>query len=267
MPNMPVQLAGLFWATDAQSVECRVPWNGRYKDFSADSMNKSMAFVNLFALRRKGVHVYRRSFISNDLASDRLRLWWLLSVCVLGLIAPVFAHAATVDVAELAAEKSERGLVVSARMSLELAPVIEDALHKGIPMFFVAEAELLRDRWYWYDKKVTHARRYMRLAFHPLTQRWRLNSSSEPLGHLGFGAGIVQTYDSLSDALKSVQRISRWKVAELAEIDPDSSHTLNFRFRLDLTQLPRPFQLGVAGQADWNVSAVRSTRVPADVGR
>lgn len=230
-------------------------------------MNKSASTVRLFPRWWSGVHAFRRSVISNVLTSDCLRLSQRPLMFVLGLLAPVLAQAATVDVVELAAERSERGLVVSARVTLELAPVIEDALQKGIPMFFVAEAELLRDRWYWYDKKVTHATRYMRLAFHPLTQRWRLNSSSDSAAHLGFGAGIVQTYDSLSDALKSVQRISRWKVAELADIDPDSPHTLTFRFRLDLTQLPRPFQLGVAGQADWNVSAVRSTRVPADVGR
>ena len=131
-------------------------------------------------------------------------------------------------------------------------------------MFFVAEAELFRHRWYWYDKKVSHEYRHMRLAFHPLTRRWRLNSSTEPIGNPGLGAGIVQTFDNLSDAMRSLQRVSRWKIAELTELEPDASHTLIFRFRLDLTQLPRPFQIGAAGQADWNVSTTRTLRLPSE---
>jgi hypothetical protein len=30
---------------------------------------------------------------------------------------------------------------------------------------------------------------------------------------------------------------------------------VEFRFHLDLSQLPRPFQIGTLGQADWNISA------------
>jgi hypothetical protein len=35
---------------------------------------------------------------------------------------------------------------------------------------------------------------------------------------------------------------------------------VEFRFRLDMSQLPRPFQIGTLGQSDWNISA--SSRQP-----
>lgn len=164
-------------------------------------------------------------------------------------------------------ERSDGALYLSANLRLELAPVIEDALLKGVAMHFVAEAELLRDRWYWYDRKVASAARYMRLAYQPLTRRWRLSSAPEPMGSTGQGVSFTQHFDSLSEALAAVRRISRWKIAEAGEIDGDARHSVDFRFRLDVSQLPRPFQIGAAGQGEWNLSVSRSQRLMAEGGK
>ena len=71
----------------------------------------------------------------------------------------------------------------------------------------------------------------------------------------GLRATLNQNYDSLPEALAVIQRVARWKIAEASEVDPDAVHKLDFSFRLDLSQLPRPFQIGVAGQKDWAISA------------
>ena len=55
-------------------------------------------------------------------------------------------------------ERAEEGVLLSADVRFDLPQVIDDALDKGIPMFFVAEAALYRDRWYWYDKQVAAPR-------------------------------------------------------------------------------------------------------------
>ena len=41
----------------------------------------------------------------------------------------------------------------------ELPAVVEDALLKGIALFFVVEADIYRDRWYWTDPRVASAAR------------------------------------------------------------------------------------------------------------
>ena len=79
----------------------------------------------------------------------------------------------------------------------------------------------------------------------------------------GEGSGrvaLAQNHDTLAEALASVQRISRWEIAELANVDA-SNHSLTFRFRLDLSQLPRPFQMGIAGQREWQIGIERSQRL------
>jgi hypothetical protein len=139
-----------------------------------------------------------------------------------------------------------------------LAPAIEEALQKGIPMIFLAEAEVLRERWYWTNKKVASAERHMRLAYQPLTRRWRLNVGTGFINSSNLGLALNQYFDSLPEALAAVQRLSRWKIADVADLDLEQSHLVEFRFRLDLSQLPRPFQIGMLGQSDWNISVSSS---------
>jgi Domain of unknown function (DUF4390) len=179
----------------------------------------------------------------------------------------VRAQTSAADVADLRVERLDSGLYLSANLRFELSPIVEDALGKGIAMFFVAEAALLRDRWYWSDEEVAVAARHMRLAYQPLTRRWRLNTSTEPINNPGLGVSIAQNFDTLPEALTAVKRLSRWKIAEAAQVDPDARHNVQFRFRLDVTQLPRPFQIGAAGQAEWNITVSRNVRLPAEVGR
>lgn len=158
-------------------------------------------------------------------------------------------------------DRTEEGVLLSAQVKFELPSLVEDALLKGVPMFFVAEAEVTRDRWYWYAKKIAISTRQMRLSFQPLTRRWRLNVTSGALGNTGLGVGLPQYFDSLADALIKIQRISTWKIAELAEIEPEALHMVELRFKLDVSQLPRPFQMGLIGNSDWTISAVKHMRL------
>jgi hypothetical protein len=170
------------------------------------------------------------------------------------------ANAATAQLTQLRTQSAEDGIYLSANVDFELPNVVEDALLKGIPLFFVLEVEILRDRWYWTDQRVAAASRTIRLAYQPLTRRWRVNIGSGLVGSASsLRATFNQNYDTLAEALSAVQRVARWKVAEPADIRPGADHSLVFSFKLDLSQLPRPFQIGVAGQRDWTI-AIESTQ-------
>ncbi len=159
------------------------------------------------------------------------------------------------QLSQLRTERTDEGLYVTAAVSFDLPAVVQDALLKGIPLFFLIEAEVYRDRWYWTDPRVAAASRTARLAFQPLTRRWRVNigTGSGAAAGNGLRATFNQNYDTLDEALSAVQRVPRWKVAEPNEIKSGSDHRLAFSFRLDLSQLPRPFQIGMVGQRDWTI--------------
>ena len=199
------------------------------------------------------------------------RWWWLCAWFVLfwgtvlcGVPQAGAAQAASSEVGDLRLERGEDGLYLSANLQFELPELAEDALQKGIPMFFVADAQVLRDRWYWSDRQVAETTRYFRLSYQPLTRRWRLNISSTPFTNSGLGVVLGQNFDNYADALSSIQRFSRWKIAERDVIEPDAVHTVNFRFRLDISQLPRPFQIGAVGRSGWNLLVSRSQRLGAE---
>ena len=141
-------------------------------------------------------------------------------------------------------------------MRFDVPAVVEDALLKGIAIFFVVEADIYRDRWYWTDPRVASAARTLRLAYQPLTGRWRVNIVSGLItSSSGLRATLNQNYETLPEALSAIQRLTHWKIADASEVEPDATYTLDLNFRLDLSQLPRPFQIGVAGQRDWTISA------------
>lgn len=208
-------------------------------------------------------------------ATPEAALRSLLAWCLFALVFLAGQAALATEITQLKMERSEEGVYLSASVQFEVPAVVEDAMLKGIPMFFVAEADIYRDRWYWYDKRITTATRTMRLAYQPLTRRWRLNVLPGAISVTGLRASFSQHYDSLPDAISSIQRLSRWRIADAAEVDADVRHKVEFRFRLDLSQLPRPFQIGVAGQKDWAIAVetqreliVEAVReAPKDAGR
>jgi Domain of unknown function (DUF4390) len=192
----------------------------------------------------------------------KLRRAWLLHVWLIFLTVLFTGLSAqaqnTTDVNNVRLEQSPDGMYLSATLRFELPSAVEDALLKGIAITFVAEAQVLRDRWYWYDKSIATATRNVRLSYQPLTRRWRISVIGN--GEQASGTSLSQSFDQLSDAIAAVRRISRWKIAEGTDIDQDSRHNVDFRFRLDTTQLPRPMQIGITGNADWNISVQRNFR-------
>ena len=200
------------------------------------------------------------AFITHCLRNARLDLIGLLALaCLLsGWPAPARAQAPATEISVLRVERAGDALLLSASVKFELSAAVEEALLKGVAMIFVAEADVFRERWYWTNKNVVSAERHMRLAYQPLTRRWRLNVASGLITNTGLGVALNQNFDSLADALAAVQRLSRWKIADVTELDLAQRHLVEFRFRLDMSQLPRPFQIGTLGQAEWNISVSSS---------
>lgn len=161
-------------------------------------------------------------------------------------------------------ERSDDGVYLSATLPLALPSLVEDALHKGIAIYFVTEAEVARERWYWSDKQVVRAARYLRLSYQPLTRRWRLNVSSAPFEQTGLGVVLGQNFDDLDEVLDAMQRIARWKIAEPSAVTAGTRYRVQLGFRIDLSQLPRPLHIGVLGRSGWDLALLRSQLLVAE---
>ncbi len=189
-------------------------------------------------------------------------MWRSLLLTVIVCLGSPHAQAITpVELQGLKLERIDQGVYLSASLQFDLPSLLEDAMLKGVSLYFVTQVDIVRERWYFYDKNVAHTERHVRLSFMPLTRRWRVNVSAQPFSAGGLGMNMGQTYDSLDDALVSVRRLVQWRVANSVDLEADAKQNIEMSFRLDLTQLPRPLQMGAAGQSDWNINLERKQRL------
>jgi hypothetical protein len=184
-----------------------------------------------------------------------MRLGWCawLAACLMlctAVLLPMAARADEPVFSEFGIFRNQEGLHVSFALRFDLPRDVEDALQKGVPLYFVAEAELYRDRWYWRDRRINTTSKVWRVAYQPLTRKYRVT----------FG-GLNQNFDRLDDALAAVRRVSDWKVAEASQVQPGSGHYLELSYRLDTTLLPRPMQIGIGGQPEWTLLVEKFHRV------
>lgn len=172
---------------------------------------------------------------------ERLRV-----ILIFLLLLPVLAWAAEIEIANPQIVAGDDGYVVSADFKFELTPRLEEAVTKGVVLYFVVEFEMTRGRWYWFDEKLVSRSQTHSLSYHALTRQYRLSTG-----------GLHQSFSSLSDALAVLSRLRRWTVIEKGDklIQPGDSYSSALRMRLDFNQLPKPFQISALGNKDWNLSS------------
>jgi hypothetical protein len=160
-------------------------------------------------------------------------------------------------------ERTTDHLLLSTRVSEPLPLAVQEALNKGVALYFVWTAEVQSPRWYFW-RDTTHSRsvRTLRLAYQGLSGHWRLSWSNDSVTSGGWRNAVHQNHDSLDQAWAAVGRMLKWPVAQAKDI-PTKDAWLNVTFALDLGLLPRPFQLGLGNQDDWTLERNYRLPVPA----
>lgn len=153
--------------------------------------------------------------------------------------------------------RGDTGYVLNADIELDLNPRLLDAVSRGISLYFTTELVIERPRWYWLNKAVVDRSLDYRLYYHAITRSYRLSVGS-----------IHQSFDDLESAVRTMTRIRNWHVADFDVLEAGVSHEVAIRFRLDTSQLPKPFQVTAIGSSDWNVGTewLRWTFLPGVPG-
>ncbi|VVD90262.1 hypothetical protein PCA20602_01586 [Pandoraea capi] len=174
----------------------------------------------------------------------------LLSVFALGYAAPARAEN-DIQVREARLEPSDGGWTLDARFAFELNSSLEDAVNRGVSLYFTTDFELTRSRWYWFDEKVVNTSQSVRLWFQPLTRQYRVSSNN---GNSNSG-GLQLGFGSLREALALVRNVSGWRVIDKGVVKPGTQYQASVRMRLDNALMPKPFQIDAVNNRDWNLSS------------
>jgi hypothetical protein len=153
-------------------------------------------------------------------------------------------RAEDIEIRHISLEANDEGYILDADFEIDLNPRLEDAINKGVPLYFEVEFELTRKRWYWFDEHPVSRQLTLRLSYHALTRQYRISRGA-----------LHQSFSSLIDALRVLSRVRSWRVLGRGEVGAGTDYEAALRMRLDVTQLPKPFQVSALTNRDWNLAS------------
>jgi len=183
--------------------------------------------------------------ITRCLRNTSLLLWLL--TCAL----PAAWASDAVSAKRSEAELADGQLAVSTRFNIKLPNGLSEALTQGVPLTFRLEFELTRPRLASYYLNLSqwfapHASISFKLSYQSLTNRYRVTIGS-----------FSNYYSSLPEALRAIGAIQSWRVLDPGYLSSDTPDQVAGRVRLvlDISELPKPFQLNAFGSSDWTLSS------------
>jgi hypothetical protein len=134
-------------------------------------------------------------------------------------------------------------LAMNTRFELALSEKVEEALHKGIVLHIIIEAELAEQRWYW-DKVITKWALRRHLRYHALSGRYVVTDLYED---------EIRSFDTLPEALRHLGNLSSQllMIAPNKNIKADAPYELRLRARLDIEALPAPLRPVAYTSPSW----------------
>jgi len=170
--------------------------------------------------------------------------WFATLLLALALAWTAPAQAEKIAIDHISLEGSDEGYALDADFEIELSPRLEDAINKGVALYFEVEFELTRRRWYWFDEHPVSRQLMLRLYYHALTRQYRVSSGA-----------LYQSFSTLPDALRLLSRVRSWQVLERKQVDAGTDYQAALRMRLDVNQLPKPFQVNALTSREWNLAS------------
>ncbi|MFT3734669.1 MAG: DUF4390 domain-containing protein [Rhodocyclaceae bacterium] len=131
---------------------------------------------------------------------------------------------------------------LNASLSGDAPQRVEELVQAGVVIPFVAEFVLSRPRWYWFDEVIVERALDIKLSYHALTRQYRLSTG-----------GLYRSFSSFPQAFAALRALRNWQVAERTQLTPGESYNAAVRLRLDMAQLPKPFQVAAIGKKDLAV--------------
>jgi Domain of unknown function (DUF4390) len=185
--------------------------------------------------------------------SRRLSRRYLIAagfVCAAFALLPFRAGADSVPLTNAEVRVEDERVVLNVDFALSLNSTLEEALQRGIPLYFLLEVDIQRPRWYWFDEKVLQHSTQYRVSYQPLTRQYRVASGL-----------LSQTFDSLQEVERLIGRVTARPIASASDLEKGSRYDVVVRLRLDQNQLPKPFQVNALASREWQLAS-ESRRIP-----
>ena len=152
----------------------------------------------------------------------------------------------SIQVRSFKLEAVENGYSVSVDSEIELNPTLEQALKKSVTLYFVAKFTLVEPRWYWFNHEVARIKTRVGLRYYTLTRQYHLSDRTSS-----------KYFFTLKEALQAIQKVYNEPLRVKSELSDTKDYHAELRLWLDLTRMPKPFQVEALGSSAWNLTSER----------
>jgi hypothetical protein len=154
------------------------------------------------------------------------------------------AWADGIEIRSASITPSDDGWQLDAQFDIRFSPRLEEAVNRGVPLYFVVDFELSRPRWYWFDEKPVQVSQTYKISYTPLLRQYRLSVGN-----------VYQNFTRMEEVTRVLSKIRGWHVADRGALKRDGTYQAAVRMRLDTGQLPKPFQVNAIASRDWTLDS------------
>ena len=138
----------------------------------------------------------------------------------------------------------EQWYEISIDSEIALNATLEQLLEKVIVLYFVTKFSLVDSRWYWLYDEVARGKLRVGLRYYALTRQYHLNHPS-----------FSQSFNTLAEALQALGQLRDYPLIVKSDLKNDVDYIASLRIWLDLTRMPKPFQVEALGSRKWDLSS------------
>jgi len=176
-----------------------------------------------------------------NLSRQGLCCLWLLGFCLYSQLAN-----ADITIRSVETTYSNKVYQLNANIEYRLSKATIDALKNGVPLIWLLDINVEKQRSWWWDKNVAKLEQGYLLLYHALTENYlltNLNSSAQ------------NNYRSLHAALDALGHIQALPILDEKLLEPEAKYYVKVRMYLDIESLPAPMRPFAYLSSDWRLES------------
>jgi len=183
-------------------------------------------------------------FLVSRLHRLAMTLWRALALATIALVVPLAQAADGITVSSASLDPTDDGWQLAAEFNINFSPRLEEAVNRGVPLYFVVDFELARPRWYWFDEKPIQLTQTYKISYTPLLRQYRISVGN-----------ASQNFTRFDEVARVLSRLRGLPVATKSALANGVAYQAGVRMRLDTAQLPKPFQFDAISSHDWSLAS------------
>jgi hypothetical protein len=165
---------------------------------------------------------------------------------VIGVSAATWAHGEDFSFAAVNTRVEEDVVYLNARVDYGLSAEALEALESGVPLTMVVDIEVLRDRRWWWDKKVAALQQRYQLLYHALSNKYIVRN---------LNSGSQRSFPERGAAQRALGEIEGLPMLDRKLLEPDAGYWARIRASLDIESLPAPMRPLAYISSQWRLDS------------